>query len=329
VANLIGHLIRMTSYFFLYGALVRTGLQKPFDLVFRDLKQKEAALLRSEADLQKLFDISPFPVIVTARSDSRFLELNQAGMDLFELNPEDQQNYKALDFYANPQDRLKLIARLQNKGKIQNELLELKTKFGKQVWCLVNAVPVNLKGEEGLLVGMADITEQRRIQEELRYLSTHDALTGVYNRTYFEAEMERLQKGRHFPISIIMLDTDELKQINDTYGHAEGDKLLQTVSDLVKGVLRAEEVFARIGGDEFAILLPHSEARAARQVMTRIKMQLDKHARENGNKQIKISIGMGVASEKEDLNEALKRADADMYANKIVRKGNTKPFEKT
>jgi diguanylate cyclase (GGDEF)-like protein/PAS domain S-box-containing protein len=325
-ANLIGHLLRLGSYFFLYGALTRTGLQHPFDLVFRDLKRKEAALLRSEAELQRLFDISPFPVVITAQSDSHFLKVNQAAMDIFELTPEDLPKYKGLDFYVNPGDRLKILDRLRREGKVQNELLELKTKSGKQIWCLVNGVPINLNGDAGLLVGMADITEQRRIQEELRYLSTHDALTGAYNRTYFEAEMDRLQKGRRFPVSIIMLDTDDLKQINDTYGHARGDTLLQTLTNLVKDILRGEEVFARIGGDEFAILLPHAETKAARQVVTRIKAKLEQYARENGAIAIKISIGLGVANEKEDLNEALKRADANMYADKSVRKGNTKPL---
>jgi diguanylate cyclase (GGDEF)-like protein len=138
--------------------------------------------------------------------------------------------------------------------------------------------------------------------------------------------MDRLQKGRRFPVSIIMLDTDDLKQINDTYGHARGDTLLQTLTNLVKDILRGEEVFARIGGDEFAILLPHAETKAARQVVARIKAKLEQHARENGAIPIKISIGLGVANEKENLAEALKRADANMYADKNVRKGNTKPL---
>jgi diguanylate cyclase (GGDEF)-like protein len=245
---------------------------------------------------------------------------------MFELMPEDLLKYKGLDFYVNPADRLKITDRIRNEGKVQNELLELKTKSGKHVWCLVNIVPIVYNGEQYLLAGMADISEQKRIQEELRYLSTHDALTGVFNRTYFEAEMDRLQKGRRFPVSIIMLDMDELKRINDTYGHVQGDKLLQTVAALVKGILRADEVFARIGGDEFAILLPRAESSGARQVITRIKDQLDQNASDNGNKLIKISIGIGVANEKEDLNEALKRADANMYADKNVRKGNTKPL---
>jgi diguanylate cyclase (GGDEF)-like protein/PAS domain S-box-containing protein len=326
-SNLIGHLIRLVSYFFLYEALIRTGLQQPFGLVFRDLKLKEAALLRSEADLQRLFDINPFPVVITTRSDSRFLKVNQAALEFFELTPADLPDYRGIDFYINPDDRKKILELLQKEGKVQQEELELKTKSAKPVWCLVNGVTIEMDGEPALLVGMADITEQKRTQEKLRYLSTHDALTGVYNRNYFEAEMERLQKGRRFPVSIIMLDMDDLKEINDTHGHAQGDKLLQTVARLVKDILRAEEVFARIGGDEFAILLPRAERTAASQVVSRIKNQLEGRASDNGNIPLKISIGIGVANEKENLTEAFKRADANMYADKSVRKGNTKPLK--
>ena len=212
--------------------------------------------------------------------------------------------------------------------KIQNEPLELRTKSGKRIWCLVNVTPIDYDGELSLLTGMADITEQKRIQEELQFLSMHDALTGVYNRTYFEAELERLQKGRQYPVSIIMLDTDDLKVINDTYGHISGDRLLQTVATAIKEVLRSEEVFARIGGDEFAILLPHADEVASHLVIERIKEQIEKHANKNGNERIDVSIGLGVAGVRDDLNEAFKQADANMYSHKYFKKGDTKPLGK-
>ena len=319
-ANLIGHILMLVSYLVLYFALLRTGLQQPFDLVFRDLKQKETALLRSEADLRRLFDVSPFPVVITTLADSRLVKVNHAAMETFELTPEDLPNYTGLDFYANPEERARMIQKLREAGEVHNEPLELRTKFGKPIWCLVDTTPIEFEGEKCMLVGLADISEQKRIQEELQYLSMHDALTGVYNRTYFEAEMNRLQKGRQFPVSIIMLDTDNLKVINDNYGHAQGDKMLQKVASLVGEVLRSEEVFARIGGDEFAILLPHADAEASQLVVSRIKDRLEHHSSQNGNERIKVSIGLGIADVKENLNEAFKRADADMYANKKVRK---------
>ena len=320
-ANLIGHLLRLVSYTFLYSALLRTGLQAPYDLIFRDIKKKEAALLNSEANLQRLFNTNPFPVLITKRSDSSFIKVNQATLDMFEINPDDIHKFTGLDFYANPEERKKILQNLNRDKKIQNELLELRTKSGKRIWCLVNITPIDYEGEASLLTGMADITEQKRTQEELQFLSMHDALTGVYNRTYFEAELERLQNGRQYPVGIIMLDTDDLKIINDTYGHASGDRLLQTVAIAIKEVLRSEEVFARIGGDEFAILLPHADEVASRLVVARIKEQLEKYAYKDESECIKVSIGLGVAGVKDNLNEAFKQADANMYSDKYIKKG--------
>ena len=325
-ANLIGHLLRLISHLFLYQALLRTGLQTPYDLIFRDIKQKEAALQQSEADLQRLFDISPFPVIITRKSDARFLKVNQAAMEMFELSAEDLNKYTGLDFYVDQDERNILLNKLSEQRKIQKETLKLKTKHGKEIWCLIDATVIDFEGEECFLKGMADITEQKRIQEELKFLSMHDALTGVYNRTYFETEMKRLQKGRQYPVSIIMLDTDDLKTINDTYGHAQGDKMLQTVATAIKEILRSEEVFARIGGDEFAILLPHSDEATSRLVITRIKDQLEKYAGKNGNQPIRVSIGLGISGISDDLNEAFKQADANMYSDKFFRKKDTKPL---
>ena len=325
-ANLIGHLLRLVSNLFLYRALLRTGLQAPYDLIFRDIKQKEAALQKSEADLQRLFDISPFPVIITGESDARLIKVNRSAIEMFELLPGDLDKYTSLDFYANPDERINLLGSLQEKKKIQNRPLELKTKNGKALWCLLDATLIDYEGESCLLVGLADITEQKQIQEDLKFLSMHDALTGVYNRTYFETEMKRLQKGRQYPVSIIMLDTDDLKTVNDTYGHAQGDKMLQTVATAIKEILRSEEVFARIGGDEFAILLPHSDEVTSRLVITRIKDQFEKCTQKNVNHPIRVSIGLGVAGVSDDLNEAFKQADANMYSDKFFRKKDTKPL---
>jgi diguanylate cyclase (GGDEF)-like protein/PAS domain S-box-containing protein len=328
LSNLIGHLLRLFSYLFLYRALLITGLQTPYNLIFRDIKAKEAALQRSETNLQRLFDISPFPVIITRQSEASFVKVNQATFEMFDLMPEELQKYTSLDFYTNPVERKKLLSKLKEQKKIQNEPLEFRTKQGKPIWCLVNATPIDFEGEACLLLGLADITEQKRIQEELRFLSMHDALTGVYNRTYFEAEMERLKNGRQYPVSVIILDIDDLKIVNDTYGHAQGDKLLQTLATVVGKVLRSEEVFARIGGDEFAILLPYADEITSRLVVSRIRDSLDQHTSKSGSERIRVSIGLGLAGIKDDLSEAFKQADTNMYAVKHTRKGGTKPLRK-
>jgi diguanylate cyclase (GGDEF)-like protein/PAS domain S-box-containing protein len=327
-ANLLGHILRLIAYLFIYSALVRTGLQRPFDLVFRTLKQKEKALSDSEASLEMLFEINPFPVIITTQANSHIVKANQALLDLFELSYDELKGFSGLDFYENPQDRLSILSEMHDKGKVHNKALQLRTRSGRLIWCLVNLRPLIFEGEECLFVGLAEITEQKNIQEELQYISIHDALTGVYNRTFFEAEIERLGKSRQFPVSVIMLDVDDLKIINDTYGHAQGDKTLQIVVNQIKSMLRSEEVFCRIGGDEFAILLPNTDKKVTAQIIKRIENQFENLAHQNKEINVRVSLGQGTANNQDTLHDALMQADSNMYTEKMAQKqkqNNRKP----
>ena len=118
------------------------------------------------------------------------------------------------------------------------------------------------KGEAIGLIGIGhDITEQRKANERVNYLSFHDSLTGLYNRVYLEEEIKRLDTDRQLPIGIIMVDINRLKLINDAYGHPMGDQLLKTSSSVLKDVCRKEDIIARWGGDEFVIFLPKTSVK--------------------------------------------------------------------
>ncbi len=105
------------------------------------------------------------------------------------------------------------------------------------------------------LITLQDVSDRVKAEEKLKYLSTHDSLTGLFNRNFFEAEMQRLQSGRSFPISILVTDLDKLKEINDRYGHEAGDLLLKEVAKVFRETFRADDITARLGGDEFVFLL--------------------------------------------------------------------------
>lgn len=319
-ANFLGHILRIYAYIFLYNGLLKTGLQKPFDLIFRDLKLKGERLRHSQAELQRLFEINPFPVLITTQTDGRILKTNQAALDLFEIDAHNIQAFRGSDFYVDNKEREVIIQKIRQLGKVQNELLELKKRSGIPIWCLVNVTPIEFQGEACLLTGMADVTKQKQIQEELHYQSNHDALTGLYNRHYFEIELERLQSGRRFPVSVIVMDFDNLKVINDTYGHSQGDAVLKTFARLVRSILRADEVFARTGGDEFSILLPATDEAQAERVVDDIRQQCESCTVENTPHRIGVSIGVGVATETVGLNKALYLADTYMYEEKRGKK---------
>ena len=166
---------------------------------------------------------------------------------------------------------------------------------------------------------VATAIERKRTEEKIRYLSFHDVLTGLYNRAYFEEELERYNFPRYYPLSVIMIDINGLKVINDTFGHHEGDKLLQHFASLLNSISRKGDVVARLGGDEFAILLPSTTAEQVHDFHERIK----KTCEEDNIKPtyLRPSIALGCVTQKgeyQNTETLLKEADKRMYQDKDI-----------
>ena len=162
-----------------------------------------------------------------------------------------------------------------------------------------------------------DITERKLAEERLSYVSLHDMTTGLYNRAFFEEEMERMDKSRLRPISILIGDMDNLKKINDLHGHQAGDVALQHIANIFKRCFRPEDVIARIGGDEFSVLLPNVSEDLSKQVKQRVLDQVALYNQSTGkDMQLSISIGCGTANKGDLLTNVFKLADERMYQEK-------------
>ncbi|MEW5921640.1 MAG: HD domain-containing phosphohydrolase [Bacillota bacterium] len=189
---------------------------------------------------------------------------------------------------------------------------------GSAIYASISAAP--LRNHTGAVTGIMliadNITERRQTEEQLRFLSFHDRLTGLYNRAYFEEELKRLNTIRQLPLSIIIGDVNNLKLVNDTFGHGAGDKFLRAIARILQDSCRKEDVICRWGGDEFAILLPKTNASVAWKICERIK---DACTVTGGL--IPLSISLGVVTkddEKQQIDELLNEAENRMYRSKIL-----------
>ena len=212
-------------------------------------------------------------------------------------------------------------------GDICKEVLEVLTWEGERELIVPNQKPLVLlvhadavQDRNGLVVGVVmtctDITARKDDEEKMRYLSYHDTLTGLFDRAGLDAELTGLDQDEHLPLSVIMADLNGLKIINDTYGHAVGDRFLQQFADILRQVCRATDVIARWGGDEFVILLPQTSQTDAECVVDRILLSCRAPFFEG----IPISVALGLACKEyeEPISIILQTAENRMYKQKLT-----------
>lgn len=174
--------------------------------------------------------------------------------------------------------------------------------------------------DSSVIAIIRDITEQKNSEKQLWYMSTHDALTGLYNRNFFEAESDKISKGRAYPVSIIMINIDKLKETNDLLGHAAGDRLICDMARILKKAFRADDLVARIGGDEFAVVLPNSSNDDVKLAVERVYRCLKNEKEQNKDITLEFSLGFATTDAESTLIKTLKRADKMMYSNKSEKK---------
>ncbi|NLV23071.1 MAG: diguanylate cyclase [Syntrophomonadaceae bacterium] len=229
-----------------------------------------------------------------------------------------------LSDFVHPEDIPSVISALKKSlqtGKAGISHHRCRHNDGHYVWIETVGNPILQDGKiRGILLSSRDITVRKQLEQELRYLSIHDSLTSLYNRTYFEEEMRRLNSGRCDPVGMMVFDLDGLKLVNDTLGHEAGDRLLINFAGILSKCFRSGDVVSRVGGDEFAVLLPQTNQKALDRIAARLNIMIGEYNQSNPELPLSVSLGIAVKKDRRSsLRDIYKEADNRMYRSKLRR----------
>lgn len=289
---------------------------------FRDItesKEMETALRRAEFEFRTLVENSP-DLILRLDHQMRYQFVNTAyermtGIPREQFIGKTNREMGMPEEYSKPWEEgiLKAI----ESGREINMEFSFRSLFGRRdFWGRI--IPEFEKNGrvESVILMARDITERKQAEEHIRYMSFHDTVTGLYNRAYFEEEVRRLDTARSLPVSFIMGDVNNLKLVNDTFGHTEGDILLRRIAEILMENCRDEDIIARWGGDEFAVILPGTGAATAERICSRIRNM----ARSSEGTVITPSIALGTAEKtraEDNIYRIIREAEEKMYDNKL------------
>lgn len=166
------------------------------------------------------------------------------------------------------------------------------------------------------LVSIQDISARKKAEEYLHYLGTYDVMTGLFNRAYFEETIQKLELSRKDPVGVIILDLNYLKKTNDTLGHQAGDKLIRRLAEVMIAAFNNGQIAARIGGDEFAVILPRTEESEMVDFIKQIHALIEINNKYYREPILSISAGFATSSPGMSLERVIQLADDAMYRSK-------------
>ncbi len=297
--------------------------------VVQQNEQYQQSLVDSETQLRNLLQFAPLPIIVVSLPENQVSYANERALAQFGVDADELGDLTTEGFYVDPAQRTRVLEALQTHGTVRDWEVQLKDRNGKGFWVSLSSQRLLLGGQACLLTALNNIDERKRAQEELRHRAFHDELTDLPNRAMFMDTLSRTlhraerKKGR---FSILFVDLDHFKAVNDNYGHSVGDLLLQEVAMRLRLCVREGDLVARMGGDEFVVLIEDERrvgevAHIARKILTVLEPvhNLDGHT-------LQVTASIGVSSYPQDgtrLEELLRNADSAMYRVKAQGRNNS------
>ena len=288
----------------------------------------------SEAKYSRAFYHNGSLMSISTLDEGKYLEVNDSFCEKLGYRREEILGFTSLELgiYSSQTERDQIKDALMTQGRVRDYEIIVTSKNGQKLVGIASMDLIKVQSEEYLLTIVNDITERRRMSEELqkknrqlekinsilKLQATTDSLTQLFNHRHtmesLQSEIKRAYRYHH-PLSIMMMDLDHFKKVNDIYGHQVGDEVLITTAQIIKNNLRNVDIAGRYGGEEFLLILPQTDLQNSLQVAQRIRLQIEQANFKQQDLKITISIGVAQYND-EDMEHFIKRVDSLLYLAK-------------
>ena len=278
---------------------------------------------RLNMQTNNMIDSSPFPILIAKITGDKLLFINNKAAELFGIVKQEAGFYKLKNLFVDERNRADFFSELEKSHEVNNfDIMVYDMVNSTPFWLSASAKTIEFNNEIAIYMAFQDITVRKQRETKLQSQADKDPLTMTWNRRYFAKYVpqkikESLQKSKNF--SLLMIDADHFKNVNDTFGHKNGDKVLIAIAETCKHSLRENDVVARFGGEEFVIFLNDTDSASAAKVAERLRQNIEEAVvYDDSEREIQFTVSIGyVSSEKTaSLEILLRQADDAMYLAK-------------